>query len=328
MEKSNLYQALNYEPLENNKVRCKLCSHYCSIAPEKYGMCGVRINSNGILYTLTFGRAVSIANDPIEKKPLFHFYPGSRSLSLATFGCNFKCEFCQNHSISQVRNKIHDIFTPPEHIIKMATHYKCHSISYTYSEPIVFYEYAYTIGVTARENNIKNVFVTNGFMSPETIEHAKFFLDAANVDLKFFNNETYKTLCGGALEPVLHSIKMLYNYNIWIEITTLIIPGINDSEKELTQIAEFISSVSPNIPWHISRFHPDYKMLDREWTSLETLNNAYRIAKRVGLKYIFLGNVPGDPSENTFCPNCKSILIERCGYHIVKNSLHDNLCPK
>jgi pyruvate formate lyase activating enzyme len=328
MINAKLHEAMFYEKHGKNSVRCRLCSHYCTIAQDKWGTCGIRINKQGILYTTSFGRAISIVNDPIEKKPLFHFYPGSRSLSVATFGCNFKCTFCQNHSISQVRKRVYNTFTSPEEIVEIALKQKCKTISFTYTEPTVFYEYAYLIGIKAREQGIKNVFVTNGFMSPETIEHSRAFLDGANVDLKSFNEETYKKVSGGDLKSVLQSIDLLHKHKVWLEITTLVVPGLNDSDDELLKIAEFIGSISPEIPWHISRFHPDYNYHKVTTTSSGTLDRAYKIGKKAGLHYIFLGNVPGDSLESTYCPNCRTIIIERFGFQIGKNRIKGNLCPE
>ncbi len=268
-----------------------------------------------------------MAHDPIEKKPLFHFFPGSVSLSLATFGCNFRCAFCQNHSISQIRRKSAEILTPPDQIVQLAVSCGCRSISYTYTEPTIFYEYAHDIGLLARSSGVKNVFVTNGFMSPEAIEHASVFLDAANVDLKCFSDQTYRHICGAALEPVLRSIQLLSQAGVWIEITTLLVPGMNDTEKEIEQIASFIASVSVDIPWHISRFHPDFQMMDRDRTPEATLLRAREIGKRSGLRYVYLGNIRGHAIENTLCPGCGKLIIERDGFMIIQNTLLGAACP-
>ncbi|MFH1760753.1 MAG: AmmeMemoRadiSam system radical SAM enzyme [bacterium] len=327
MDYTTLKPAMFYDAVGDGYVKCRLCAHSCKIPPDSFGACGVRINAHGTLYALTFGCAISKAKDPIEKKPLFHFYPGSHSLSIATPGCNFECSFCQNYSISQVQAQLPDIFIDPHNIVTSAKSNSCASISFTYTEPTIFYEYAYTIGIEAKKHGIKNVFVSNGYMSRETANHAKSFIDAINIDLKFFNNKTYKKLCKGSLEPVLNTIQTMYDNGIWVEITTLIIPKINDSREELNKIAEFIAKVSPDIPWHISRFHPDYKLKNAACTPESSLSLAYEAGKSAGLNYIYSGNVPGHPLESTYCPGCRKMLIERFGYFIKQNTISNNKCP-
>jgi pyruvate formate lyase activating enzyme len=249
----------------------------------------------GELDLLVYGKPVAIHVDPIEKKPLYHFLPGTKILSLGTFGCNFRCEFCQNWEMSQNANfklQIAELETiEPKEIVKMAIKYKTPSIAYTYNEPTIFVEYAHDIMVLARKAGLKNVFVSNGYESMETWEYIGPYLDAINIDLKSFSDEFYKKQCGARLQPVLDSIKECHRRKIWQEITTLLIPDENDSDEELKQIAEFIASVDKGIPWHISRFHPDYKMLGKDETSLKSLNRAKRIGKKAGLKFVYLGNV-------------------------------------
>jgi len=311
-------EALLYQKLKNNTARCNLCSHRCLIAPGKRGICFVRENQNGVLYSLVYGLAIAANVDPIEKKPLFHFLPGTKSFSIASAGCNFRCEFCQNWDISQItkgrEGQIIGEELSPEDIVKKALETDCRSIAYTYTEPTIFFEYAYDTAKLVKRKNLANVFVTNGYQTPETIKKMKGIIDAANIDLKSFSEKFYQKTCGAKLAPVLESIKLMHKAGIWIEITTLVVPKQNDSEKELTQIAKFIASVDKNIPWHISRFHPDYKMTNSYPTPLETLENAFQIGKNAGLKYVYLGNVITETGENTFCPKCGALAIRRAGY--------------
>ena len=314
---------------EGDKVRCQLCPHNCLIPEGKRGVCGVRENSGGQLYTLSYGRVVALNLDPIEKKPIFHFLPGSQSLSLATPGCNFRCKFCQNWQISQERDRVLSVeFVPPERIVELALRYSAQSISYTYTEPTIFYEYAYDICTLAKEKNLANIFVTNGYINPEPLVALKGLLDCANVDLKAFREETYRSVCGGRLQPVLDTIRLMHDLGIWVEVTTLIVPGMNDSQEELTEIAEFIASVSRDIPWHISAFHPDYQMMDRPPTRMDVLLEAEVIGKKAGLRYVYLGNVMRE--ANTVCPNCGAVLVRRIGFNVLENylSINGGYCPE
>ncbi len=285
-----------YEKLENKKVHCYLCSHNCKIDETKAGICGVRQNIDGKLYTHVYGKLIASHVDPIEKKPFYHFLPGTRSFSIATPGCNFKCDFCQNWQISQYKisdNKFsyQGLEMLPEEIVEAAKQNNCKSIAYTYTEPTIFFEYAYDTAKLAKKQNIKNVFVTNGYMSKKAIDAISPYLDAANIDLKSFNDDFYKKFCKARLEPVLNSIKTMHENDIWMEITTLVVPGQNDSKEELENIAKFISEISKNIPWHISRFYGDYNFTDVEATPIKTLKMAEELGKKNGLKYIHLGNV-------------------------------------
>ena len=308
-----------YESLENGKIRCLLCRHHCILKEGQVGICGINMNKNGELVNLVYGHPSSINVDPIEKKPLFHFLPKSDVLSFGTVGCNFKCPFCQNWQIAHT-NKVNDsIYVSPKEMVNLALQYKCKSIAYTYNEPSVFYPYARDVGILAKENGLKNVFVTNGFESVYEIEDMKSWVDACNVDLKSFNKEYYKKVLKGNLEYVLDTIKRLKEVGIWQEITTLVVPGDNDSEKELTQIAEFIASVGTEIPWHITRFHPDYKVTNKPPTPIETMLKAYEIGKKAGLKYVYLGNVA--MPVITYCPRCNEELIVRTIYNVEKNIL-------
>jgi len=324
-------EALFYEKLDNHAVQCHLCAHHCVIARGKRGICGVRENRGGILCTLVYGRSIAENIDPIEKKPLFNFLPGSKSFSIATAGCNFRCLHCQNHDISQMpRNRavIMGKNLSPEDVVSLAKENGCESISYTYTEPTIFYEYAYDIAKLASAEGLKNVFVTNGYITEEPLRAISPYLDAANIDLKSFTEGFYKKICGAKLQPVLDAIKLYRDLNIWIEITTLIIPTHNESPRELEQIASFIKELGTDIPWHITAFHPTYRLTDRSSTPVSALMQARDIGIRTGLRYVYVGNVPGERGENTYCYKCGELLIERCGFRIIRNSISDAQCPK
>jgi pyruvate formate lyase activating enzyme len=330
MRASVLMEAMFYEKLDAKMVNCNLCSHRCSrIADSKRGICGVRENRDGELYSLVYGKVVARSVDPIEKKPLFNFLPGSQSYSIATVGCNFHCDNCQNYDISQLpktRGTIVGEDTSPEAIVLAAKLSNCESIAYTYSEPTIFFEYAYDIAKRAKNVGIRNVFVTNGYITPEALREISPYLDAANIDLKSFSDEFYRQNCGARLQPVLDSIKLYKSLGIWIEITTLIIPTLNDSEEELKKIAEFIKEVGEDIPWHITQFHPTYKLMDQPRTPVATLRKARQIGLEAGLRYVYEGNVPGENGENTYCHKCGKLLIRRIGYRILENKIENSAC--
>jgi len=320
-----------YRKLENNKVQCFTCAHECTIAEGKRGICGVRENRDGVLYSLVYGKAIALHVDPIEKKPLFHFYPGTKALSVATVGCNMHCQNCQNADISQMpknRKRIDGEDVSPDVLIQMALDHRCRIISYTYTEPTIFWDYAYDTAVLAHDEGIKNTFVTNGYLSEESLEEIAPYLDGANVDLKAFKNETYRTNCGAKLQPVLDTIRRMKALGIWVEVTTLLIPGLNDSEEELKDIARFIHDLDPGIPWHISRFHPTYRMTDRPATPVEAIQKACQIGSETGLRYVYAGNVPGDESESTFCYTCHARIIQRWGFEVMGNRLVGGKCPE
>lgn len=308
-----------YKKLPNKKAKCLTCSHYCILSPGQRGACGTRENIDGKIYSLVYGRAIAEHIDPIEKKPLFHFLPGSFSLSIATVGCPFRCDWCQNWEISQAPKPdkpIEGFGLLPEQIVKDAKKQGCQSISYTYTEPAIFLEYALDTMKLAKKEGLYNNWVSDGYSSKEAIDLVAAYLDAINVDLKAFSEETYQKYTGGRLKAVLDSLKRFYQKGIHLEITTLIIPGINDSEKEIESIAKFIiSELDQRVPWHLSRFFPAYKMIDRPPTPIETLNKAYQIGKELGLKFVYLGNVYDPEKESTFCPNCRALAIERIGYN-------------
>jgi pyruvate formate lyase activating enzyme len=324
-------EAMLYERLTDQRVRCHLCAHQCSINPAKRGICGVRENREGVLYTLSYGQLIAENVDPIEKKPLFHVYPASKSFSIATAGCNFSCEFCQNHDISQLPRQGLEIPgkpTAPAAIVERAIRTGCRTISYTYTEPTIYFEYAYDTARLAHERGLKNVFVTNGFMTDKALEAIAPYLQAANVDLKSFRDDFYRKRCGARLEPVLESLRKMKDLGIWVEVTTLLIPGLNDGEEELHDSAAFIFSLGPETPWHISRFHPRYKMSRHTVTPPEAIRRAAEIGRACGLKYVYSGNIPGDEGENTFCFHCGQLLIGRYGFHIEQMHLHGSACSR
>lgn len=325
-------EAMLYDRLDRKRVACQLCAHHCVLSEGQFGICGVRQNIDGILYTHVFEEAIAAHIDPIEKKPFFHFLPGSKSLSIATVGCNFRCAFCQNWEISQERlsegTGLHGSrHLPVKEVVRQARLNDCQSISYTYTEPTIFFEYAYETARLAKELGLRNNFVTNGFMTEAALEVISPYLDAANVDLKFFRDESYQKICKGRLQPVLNSIKKMKELGIWVEVTTLVVPGLNDSEEELRDIARFLSGVDKDIPWHLSRFHPDYQYLKASPTPVSTLKMAAKIGREEGLNYVYLGNVWGE-GEDTFCPNCGALLIRREIFWVKINRIKNGSCPE
>ncbi|MGD0280759.1 MAG: AmmeMemoRadiSam system radical SAM enzyme [Dissulfurispiraceae bacterium] len=325
-----MYEARLYEKLDEGKVKCFLCPQHCTISPGKRGICGVRENTEGTLYSLVYGKVVAKHIDPIEKKPLFHFYPGSSSFSISTVGCNFRCLHCQNFEISQFPKQNKDIpgeEMSPEQVVEEAWRSGCESISYTYTEPTIFFEFAYDCARLAHKKGIRNVFVSNGYTSPDAIRLIAPYLDANNIDLKG-DDAFYRKVVGARLQPVLDTIKLMKQLGVWVEVTTLIIPDYNDSDDFLTFAAEFIKSVDAAIPWHVSQFYPTYKLLDKPRTPLNTLRGARMIGLKTGLKYVYEGNVPGAGGENTLCPSCGTLLIERVGFSLTRISMKDSHCQK
>lgn len=308
-------EAILYEKI-SNKIKCNACNHRCLIVDGNKGICGVRENEKGKLYTLVYGKAIAENIDPVEKKPFFHFMPGTKSLSIATVGCNFKCLHCQNADISQNRD-IRGRELSPEEVVKHALENNCPSIAYTYTEPTIFIEYALDIMKLAKGRGLKNIWVSNGYMTKETLDLITPYLDAINVDLKGFTEKFYQEVCGAKLAPVLENLKRIKKKKIWLEVTTLLIPTKNDSSKDLKNIAEFIKKeLGYKTPWHISRFFPTYKMIDLLPTKVGTIRKAVEIGREAGLKYVYSGNVPGDSFEDTYCPKCKEKMIDRTGYSV------------
>ncbi len=323
-------EAILWEKLDQDLVHCFLCAQECRIRPGRTGVCGVRENRDGTLYTLVYGEVVALNVDPIEKKPLYHFLPGSQALSIATMGCNLRCRFCQNADISQVsRGKepsLHGEPLTPEQLIEMADRFGCASVAYTYTEPTIFMEYILDIAPRVMEAGLANVFISNGFMTGPSRQVILPYLHAANIDFKSFSDDYYRRLCGGRLQPVLDTISEFHRQGVEMEVTTLIIPEENDSDEELRQIAGFLASVSPDIPWHISRFFPTYQLTERPSTPVETLRRAADIGREAGLRYVYLGNVQGEP-EDTLCPQCETPVIRRVLYG---TSIEDRaeICPR
>ena len=323
-------EAMFYTQEGNRKVRCGLCRFHCLISDGARGICGVRENRGGTLYSLVYGKLCAEHVDPIEKKPLFHVLPGSKAYSIATVGCNFHCRHCQNYSISQVDQSvpIQGREQTAHGVVQLAMDNTCSSIAYTYTEPTIFYEFAYDTARLAREAGLKNIFVTNGYITAEALAAIAPFLDAANIDLKGFSEEFYRETVHARLSEVLDSIIEYRKQGIWIELTTLIIPGLNDSDSELQGLAEFIiTNLGVDTPWHVTQFYPTHTLIDRPRTPLVTLRRARDIGIAAGLHYVYEGNVPGEGGENTYCPSCSALLIKRYGYTIETNRISDGTCP-
>lgn len=323
-------ECLLYDKLENGRVRCHTCAHHCLLGPGQTGICGVRRNREGTLYTLVYRRIAAMHADPIEKKPLFHFLPGSRAFSIATVGCNMRCRNCQNADISQMpidQNRITGNDMVPEMVVKAADDHGCESIAYTYTEPAIYWDYAFEIAKLARKAGLKNVFVTNGYWSEKALKTMLPYMDGANVDLKFFDDRLYRTVCGARLQPVLDTIQTLREAGVWTEVTTLVIPELNDSDAALRSIAGFVRDVSSDIPWHVSRFHPVYRMIDRPMTPADTVQRAREIGIQEGLRYVYTGNLPGGDGESTFCPECGERMIGRTGFSVRDIEIRDGRCP-
>lgn len=323
-------EARFWEPAPAGKVQCRLCRLRCLIAQGQRGVCGVRENRDGVLYTLVYGKSVTEAVDPIEKKPLNHYLPGSRTFSIATVGCNFRCLHCQNHEISQWPHSGkplpgHEL--APEQVVSQALARGCLSIAYTYTEPTIFFEYAYDTAVLARKAGLGNVFVSNGYITAEALQAIAPYLDAANIDLKGFSPRFYQEVAGANLNGVLDSLREFRRLGIWLEVTTLVIPGLNDEPNELREMARFIAGeLGCDTPWHLSAFHPTYRMLDRPPTPASSLRLARRIGLEAGLNYVYLGNVAAGEGEDTLCPGCGRAVISRRGVWLQGMALDNGNC--
>ncbi len=323
--------ALLWRPLEDATLQCLLCAHFCRIEDGGRGQCGVRENRGGKLFTLSHDRVAALNLDPVEKKPLFHFLPGTTTLSLGTQGCNLACLFCQNASLSQPPrlgaapqgNRI-----PPQEIVRLARKSKAASVAYTYSEPTIFFELMRETAILAREEGLANIMVSNGFQSPQCLDELKNLIQAANIDLKSFRDEFYRDICSARLGPVLKNLAHMKKLDWHLEVTTLVIPETNDSDRELTDIARFVrDELGRDTPWHVSRFHPCHQMLEHRPTPLDTLKRAYDIGRGEGLHHVFVGNVPNSGLENTFCPGCGQMVVERSGFTILRDRLLRGACP-
>lgn len=324
-------EALYWEKLDDKRVRCNLCRHRCIIHEGKAGICGVRKNLGGRLYSLNYAKVVAIHIDPIEKKPLYHFLPGSPALSIACVGCNFRCLFCQNWDIAHIPvllGKIVGDELPPEKVVSVALKYRTPVIAYTYTEPTVFFEYSLDIAEKAVEFGIKNIFVTNGYIEEKPLRDISPFLHAANIDLKGWDKKFYAKVVAARRDEVLKSIKLYKKLGIWLEITTLMIDGYNTKDEDIDNITKFIANeLGEGTPWHISRFYPAYKMRHVPPTRIETLKKAEEIGRKNGLKYIYIGNVYG-MGEDTYCPVCGELLIKREGFDVIENRLINGRCPR
>lgn len=325
-------EAMLYESLGENRVRCHLCNHRCKIQEGRRGICGVRENQDGKLYSLVYGKIIAEHIDPIEKKPLYNFLPGSKTYSIGTVGCNFHCKHCQNFDISQYphehKGEIIGQERTPEQIVAAAKASGCQAIAYTYTEPTIFYEFAYDTAALAQKEGIKNIFVSNGYMSAEAARQIAPYLNAINIDLKAFTDTFYKEICGARLKPVLETVQRFKTMDVWVETTTLIIPGLNDDNAQLRDVASFVKSVGVEVPWHVSGFYPAHKLLDRPPTPVATLRRAREIGIKEGLRYVYEGNVKGETGENTYCHVCGAVAIERSGLLFIRNHLHDEKCPE
>lgn len=320
--------------LDDGRVACDACSQHCKLQEGEYGICGIRRVENNELQLLTYGIAAAVNVDPVEKKPMFHFLPGSRIFSFGTVGCNFSCQFCQNADISQYPKEHHHRIVghplSPAEAVATALEYGCDSIAYTYNEPVVFFEYTYDTAKLAHEAGLKNVYVTSGYETRKAIDTIAPYLDGMNIDIKGYTQSFYKDICGASLKPVLDAVEYAHSKGIWIETTTLLIPGLNDTEEEIRSIARFQAALDPNIPWHISAFHPMYKMQDRPRTPSATLRRAYEIGKEEGLRYVYVGNIDDKSRESTYCPGCGEIVIDRQGHigqYVTNHLVEKNLCP-
>jgi pyruvate formate lyase activating enzyme len=323
-------EAMFYERQQDKRVLCGLCRFRCLISNGARGICGVRENQAGTLYTLVYGKLCAEHADPIEKKPLFHFQPGSRAYSIATVGCNFRCRHCQNYTISQVGKEapVRGVARSPAEVVKQALAHGCASIAYTYTEPTIFFEFAYDTARLAHEAGLKNIFVTNGYITPEALAKIAPWLDAANIDLKGFSEEFYHDIVQARLSEVLESILDYRRQGIWLELTTLVIPGLNDSEAELQGLAAFIvANLGVDTPWHVSQFHPTYQLTEQPRTPVATLRKAREIGLAAGLRYVYEGNIPGEQGESTWCPSCSALLIERTGFTIGTIRIRNGACP-
>ncbi len=308
-------------------VQCELCPNGRVLEPNQHSRCRARMNKNGVLYSLVYGKPCAVHVDPIEKKPFFHFLPATTAFSIATAGCALSCKFCQNWQISQARPEDTDTYDlPPDKVISQAKFYECRSVTYTYTEPTVFYEYMYDTAIIARKNGIKNTMHSCGYINEKPLRKLSKYMDAANIDLKAFTEDFYARICGGSLEPVLNSLKVLKEEGVWLEITNLVIPTLNDDTRKIREMCTWIlKNLGPDVPVHFSRFFPHYKLNNLPPTPIETLTGARKTAMDVGLKFVYIGNIRHE-GESTFCPKCKKMLIERIGYFVKQNNISNGKC--
>ncbi len=326
----SLREAMYYDKLDGNKVRCHLCPLVCELEDGERGACAVRINLGGVLRTLIYGKLVAVHNDPIEKKPLYHFLPSSRAFSIATAGCNLGCVFCQNWQISQaLPENARYMSLTPEQVVAAAKRAGCKTIAYTYTEPTVFYEFMLDCARLAKKEGIRNVWITCGYINPDPFRELCKYLDGANVDLKGFSEDFYREYCKASLEPVLTTLKIAREEGLWVEVTNLIIPGANDDPEMIRDLCKWVrTNLGPDTPLHFSRFHPNYQLLDKPPTPVSTLERAAQIAKEEGIHHVYIGNAPTTSSDDTYCPQCGRLLVRRRGFFLEKNDIADGRCPK
>jgi len=310
-------------------IRCELCPEECVLENYQVGACRVRINRDDRLFSLVYGKPCAVHVDPIEKKPIFHMLPGSAAFSLATAGCNLKCRFCQNWEISQVPpEETRNSDLPPEEVVELALRKGCRSIAYTYSEPVVFFEYMLDTAKIARRRGLRNIWVTGAYINPDPLRELAPWIDAANIDLKGFTDDYYRKVCGGRLRPVLDAIELSVELGVMVEITNLIVPTLNDDPGLIGEMCAWIGrSLGPDVPLHFSRFHPQYRLQKLPPTPLDTMWKAHDIARESGLHYVYTGNVPYDERSNTFCPTCRRRLITRVGFFVTQNHIREGSCP-
>lgn len=324
------YPAQHYEKLEGRRVRCTLCPRECQVDDMERGYCGVRENRGGDYFTLVYGRPCTMHVDPVEKKPLFHFLPGTEIFSMATVGCNVNCNFCQNWQISQIRPEQERSYdAPPEKIVQIAQSYATPSIAHTYTEPVIFYEYVKGVGEEAHKKGLRNTFISNGYIKEKPLLELLPYLDAVKIDLKAYTEKFYRELVDGELKPVLETLEHLAKAGMWTEIVYLVIPTHNDDENEIRDMCRWIKTeLGAEVPLHFTRFHPQYKLKTLPPTPIRTLEKSREIALAEGLHYVYIGNVPGNPAEHTYCPSCGSILIRRSGYRIKIEGFQNGTCLK
>jgi len=323
-------EARYYRKLEGGGIECNLCPRHCRVTDLERGYCGVRENRDDIYYTLVYGLPCALNIDPIEKKPLFHFYPGTAALSLATAGCNVNCKCCQNWEISQSRPEQTDnLDLPPKALVDICTRKNIPTIAYTYSEPVIFYEYMYDTAELGHKKAVKSVMITGGYIAQKPLANLMLQLDAIKVDLKAIREDYYKNFVGGKLKPVLDRLIQIKKAGMWLEIVYLVIPTLNDTEAEFKELSQWIKTyLGTDTPVHFSRFHPQYLLKNLPATPKKTLETAHAVSRAEGLEFVYLGNLPGHPAESTYCPGCGQVLIERRGYRIYQNNLKGNSCPK
>jgi pyruvate formate lyase activating enzyme len=323
------YEARWYEKIPHKKVKCTLCPRECVVDDRERGYCGVRENWDGIYYTLVHSKPCTYHVDPIEKKPLFHFLPGTTAFSIATVGCNVDCQFCQNWQISQIRPEQADnLDLPPSRVAQLTRESKARSIAYTYSEPVVFAEYMNDCAVAGNERGIKSVMISNGYIQEKPMRELAEVLSAVKIDLKAFTEKYYQDIVVGELKPVLDTLELLRKLNVWTEIVYLVVPTLNDSDKEFRDLSKWIiDQLGIEVPVHFTRYYPQYKLQNLPPTPVKTLERARDIAMSEGIKYVYVGNVPNHPGEHTYCPSCGTILIKRHGYWIQENKIQNNGCP-